>query len=578
MPRLLSAVKVLSVIILVGLVTAGAQTGFQPSDILLNPGFSQGLSCYRDGASGKTSKHGNWRFFLSTDAHSGAYSAEILCDDPNHADCDWAYISTDPVPVTPGRNYHFSLWNKCDAGGFAGLWILDQDDKQLEYQDLNCTGSWESSGTITVDTHIMHNATQMQFRVRTGTATHPAVAVKIDDLSLKYDDDSTPPYQEVDDGGNRTVTWNSSYVSVGGTPYLALGFYDVPLADYTIARNTVGANTILSTDAVTPAYKCFALEGTDFRDSAYSTGLNLVPDSMYTVRLGLDNGTSLGANGTGGEQVLAAAMFATQNHLANIAWNLADEPDLSPVSFHITGMEMSTLATLAHGSMGLHQLPLITAIQNPPMHASEYSGSTDIWETDYAYGYRWPLDYQRIRDAVSAFQPLRPMWFVFDGNPEFDQNGNIVAYHPEEIIPKAFYAVVKGVTGILYFDWQTFNTLNLPGCPVNDPCLLDRAEDVFSELGSIQDVILSGTDVTASVTPPTGVEAIGRSYGGKTYVIAVNPTTGSTGGVFTVAGIGSGHTVTVAFEGRNLLNTQPGGKFTDPQGFAINTRHVYIIN
>jgi hypothetical protein len=158
-----------------------------------------------------------------------------------------------------------------------------------------------------------------------------------------------------------------------------------------------------------------------------------------------------------------------------------------------------------------------------------------------------------LTHATDLFDTIgaRPVWLAQD-----DPNADV-------IVPKAYYAILHGVTGILYFTWQAYQ---------GDDAKMAAAGQVFSELNELSPVIFD-TDVSSDLTPPSGVEAIARSHDGHTYVIAVDPTSTPVSGDFAVAGLAAGTTVTVMFEDRTL--TAADGHFTD--SFAGVARHVYRI-
>jgi hypothetical protein len=57
------------------------------------------------------------------------------------------------------------------------------------------------------------------------------------------------------------------------------------------------------------------------------------------------------------------------------------------------------------------------------------------------------------------------------------------------------------------------------------------AGQAITEIGSLSDAI-TGTDVTSQFTGPAGVSFVGRSAGGKAYVLAVNPSSSDVSGSF----------------------------------------------
>src|SRR5579862_3016829 len=81
----------------------------QPN-FLNNGGFETGLMCYTNWTWSYTGVDfaGDYKFSLSTDAHSGAYSAEISC---GGTDCQRAAIYSNTIPTAaPNLSYTLSLY------------------------------------------------------------------------------------------------------------------------------------------------------------------------------------------------------------------------------------------------------------------------------------------------------------------------------------------------------------------------------------------------------------------------------------------------------------------------------------
>ena len=107
----------------------------QPN-ILVNGHFTYGLQCYGDAAYSR-----GFDFFLSTDAHSPPYAAEIAC---KGSDCRAAAIFTPGIPVTAGRSYLLELYTKCPTGG-SGFIYIPQTTMGTTYEFLSCNDKWNLS-------------------------------------------------------------------------------------------------------------------------------------------------------------------------------------------------------------------------------------------------------------------------------------------------------------------------------------------------------------------------------------------------------------------------------------------------
>lgn len=583
MTRLLQVMRIASVVTLLAIVAA-SQGG--PTNILTNGDFSKGLSCYTQTPVGYTAGDlGDWLFYLSTDVDPGklgGYSTEIFCPGPA-GDCSKAHFATERIPVDSGMTYKLTTTYKCGSGSTADIQVYSNGNGNMYIaeQGLTCDGTWRTTPTALT-------FTPPDGFMEVSFDDFGADFLKVDNIKLTYLNGSVPN-QTVLYGGNpqrAVIPAGSTYVKVDGNPYLALGFYDVPgsVSSFQSARAD-GANTVTTAAApVTPVDKCFNTGQTsqqDYRDWAYLNHLNLLANSIYSVRTGYDNGTK-GQNGTGAEHVMSSMISTYGTHFANIGWILSDEPDINHPTFNVTGAELTTLDGIATQDIGNQNmsLPLFTAFNHatwdPNFINLGYGGATDIWGAE-PYGYsQWQLE---MDNAIGAFtsiqlQPTRPMWFAFDGGLE---NG---VYHPNIIVPQAYYAVVRGVTGILYFDWGAFTaSYPPPTCPSTDPtCLLSDARQVFTELGALttpQGGPLLAGSVLSGLTSQDQLPFVARSYQLQDYVIAVNTSsTQSYQGTFNVPNLPPNTTITVLFEGGRTFQSNTGS-FTDPQGFATLTRHVY---
>lgn len=586
------------------LITIAAAQGYQPTNILTNGDFSKGLSCYSMwscGASGSCSSAssqyagpdwdpGTWMFYLKNDSpYPGGHSGEIIC---NGSRCDsYGRIFTAPIPVDKdsltglSKSYRLTAYYKCANGGTGQIYVTDDHDTHIIGNDsLSCTGSWQQVSFQTF-TPPQNSATMKVV----ASSDHGTSFFEITSLVLTYSD-NTVPYQYIAHTGIRGgLGVNSSgpvpYVLVDSQPYLALGFYGLPPVNYPDALS-YGINTVLSDYSATPTDKCFntapipPLTQTDYRDYAYEHGLNLLPDSIFAVRSGVDNNGSFGDNGTGAEAVFPAIATTYAPHLANIGWLLADEPDFSDVGwFYIASDEFKKLVGIASQQTAL---PLFTVFQHPAFNPlydikpydvppPQPGGSVQVWGAE-PYGDDWDGNgtFIRVDNSIQAFTApgvtRRPIWLALDQN--FDQQNQP---HLELIVPKAYYSVINGVTGLLYFDWKRFNT---------NPGGIQIVQNLFAELRQLSSPILSGT--TVNVTSQEALPVMGRKSfiqtknEWDTYVIAVNlKQTSLAAAHYTITGLQGGLTIDVDF-GSYQLQSTPGG-FVDDHGFPSLSRHVYRI-
>jgi hypothetical protein len=162
-------------------------------------------------------------------------------------------------------------------------------------------------------------------------------------------------------------------------------------------------------------------------------------------------------------------------------------------------------------------------------------------------------DFSGITHAMGVFGTMaaRPVWLAQDA-----PDANL-------IVPKAYFAITQGATGILYFTWSDFQA---------DSTKLAAAQQAFTELGSLQDVVFAPSD-DSEVTATAGISTLARSARGKRYILAVNPTAQTVAADFTVASLPAGAAVNVLFENRTLTSTSGG--FSD--SFAGVARHVYEL-
>ena len=505
----------------------------QPN-ILANGDFTHGLQCYTDWVWSKTGKNyqGDFDFFVSIDAHSPPYAAEIAC---KGSDCLKAAIITGDIPVTEGKSYLLKAYTKCPKDGLGFIYIPHTTTGNTT-KPLTCNGNW--------------NLSRVSFTPAAGQPTFTIYFMDWSPLPLLIDDvvltfsDGTAPKQTWRYPGRRNVSVTPAHVLVDGTPYLALGFASVPYSSYNEVAD-LGANTILGLNELRgPTTECFNT-GKSALDTAYELGLNVLAGTSEETRAGFDNG-KLSPNGSGGLVTLPLTASDYGGHLANIGWFLDDEPDLSEIVW--TRLAPNMLIGEAIELRSKSNLPVLVDFQHahfgPPSVIAPYNGSADIWMSE-PYG----TNFSYVTHATSLFNSIRqrPIWIFQD---------NIAA---NLTVPKAYWAIVNGVTGLIYYDWPDLS---------KDQAGLDAVKQVFSELKSLEGPILGQS---TNVTAPNGIRAMARQHQGKTYIFAVNPNSTPVTGSFTIPGLTDGKKIQVLFEGRTI--TSSTGSFKDT--FDGITRHVY---
>lgn len=498
------------------------------NNILNNSGFENGLMCYSEWVWSNTGQNyvGDYRFSLSSDAHSGAYSLEISC---SGTDCAKGAITSDSIPAPANQSYILNVWAKCPSGGLAAAYIPGMANGDVG-QWLTCDGNWDLN-QVTFETGAAAGYLTYAF-YSYGTSW-----ALIDDVVLTFGD-GTAPQHTVLYPGVRNVSTSGQTVMVDGAPFLSLGFFDVGYNDLGQVAAT-GANTINGLPKYN-ATNCFNTGQTSYLDRLYQLGLNFVPDSTTTAEL------------------VTPTVFPTVTqtyapHLANIAWLLADEPDQSNVGWLY--IPASTFIAEATAARTQTSLPMMADFQKASygttIDIAPYNGSANIWMAE-PYG----ADFSGINNAVNIFNAIqqRPIWLAQD-----DTGASV-------IVPKAYWAVIAGATGIHYFDWDTFKA---------DPPSLTAVEQVFSELKGLNNAIF-GQKMDSLVTAPGGVASMSRfdPAVGTAYILAANNSTQTVQGNFLVQGLTSGQTVSVLYENRTI--TASAGRFYD--SFAGVSRHVYAIN
>jgi hypothetical protein len=503
------------------------------NNILTNSSFETGLMCYSAWVWTPGDNFiGDYHFSLSPDSHSGNSSLEIACTGSN---CVRAAIISQHIPAQNNQAYRLSVWAKCAPGSFNTIHVPATASGDIT-QFLTCDGAWHQN--------------QLSFQTAADFQTGPLKGymyfylfnldkawLRVDDVVLTYGD-GTAPVQAVLHPGVRNTAISGQTLMVDGSPFLSLGFFDVPYSDLAQVAAT-GANTINGLGNYNAA-NCFNLGGVSYLDRIYELGMKFVPDSSSTSRL--QNSASV-----------SSAVAAYAPHLANIGWFLADEPDLAEVYWYY--VPPSTFVTEGSAVKTSTSLPSVADFQRGAWGSTSsvapYNNSTDIWMAE-PYG----PDFSGATHAVNLFNSIqrRPIWFAQD-----DIDASL-------IVPKAYWAVIGGVTGLHYFTWDVFKS---------QPAKLAAATQVFSELNGLTNVIF-GHKMDTMVTSPSGVASMSRfdPASGSAYILAANSTSQNVQGNFTVSGLAAGTPVTVLYENRTI--TANTNSFTDT--FAGVSRHVYAIH
>lgn len=507
---------------------AGLPGPTSAQNILNNGGFETGLMCYGFWTWSLTGVDfaGDYRFTLSTDSHSGNYSLQIACT-PGGTDCWRAAIYTEQIPAVPNQNYTASVWVKCPAGG-GGLFYVTTPDAALGGEWLTCNTTWTANSM-----NFQTGAAPTTFSIYVyNYGTQP---MQIDDLVLTYADGTAPARINLYPG-TRSVSVSGQNVLVDGAPYLALGFFDVPRSDISQVQAT-GANTVHGWGSFSGA-DCFNVGAESYLDAIYDAKMNFVPDSSSASKLDAPG-------------VFPAIMQTFAPHLANIAWFLSDEPDLVEVPV-FDYVPPATFVAEGNAARGAASLPLFADMQHAAWSVAAddapYAPGIDFWMAE-PYG----PDFSSLPHATSLLTSIspRPIWLAQD------------AIDADRIVPKAYWAIVNGATGIFYFSWPAFQ---------QSPSQLSAATQAFSELTTLKSAIF-GSKMDALVTPPAGITTMSRFSNGAAYIMAVNPNPQAVEGKFSVQGMAAGQQVPVMFENRTL--TAGAGGFTD--SFAGVGRHVYSI-
>jgi hypothetical protein len=497
-----------------------------PTNILNNGGFEYGLMCFGNWVWSTTGQDykGDYDFYVSADAHGGKSAIEIRC---NGSDCGWpgkAALESQSFHAAAGQGFKLKVFTKCAPGEMAFFYTPNGPSGDFS-QNLTCSGDW-AANEVDFTTSSANGLVAFSLYYAGTTSGF------FDDAVLTFAD-GTVPVHTVKHPGVRDVSIKGDQVVVDGAPYLALGFYDVPydeLADV----HAVGANTVAF--GVEPLSDCFNDDRGVYADAAYEHGIMVLPDSTTTARLDTPSlyPTVLGRFGS---------------HQANLAFYMVDEPDQDAVTwYYITADKFVAEHDAAKTAT---KLPVFSDLQHASWDAASfdapYAPGVDVFLAE-PYG----DDFSSVAHAAGVFatMPKRPMWLAQD------------PITTDRIVPKAYYAIASGSTGILYFTWAPFR---------DDAGKKAAATQAFAELSSLP---LFASDVTSSVTGPAGVAFIARKSNGKTWIISVNPADANAQGSFVVPGLAAGKKVEVKFENRTI--TSDAGSFSD--SFTGVARHVYVID
>ena len=498
------------------------------TNILNNGGFELGAMCYGqyEWGSNPSNVGTGYAFSLSTtDVHSGTYAAQIAC--VNASDCGFpakAALQVSPSLHTPhSQAYKVSAYTKCLTGDLAYFYTPNAA-AGTTIPNFTCNGAWAANEFTFTSTATDDYIYYALYYAGKGTFL-------IDDVVITYGNGSVPP-QTIKHPGSRATSVTSDAYLVDGKPYLPLGFYQIP-AEQLSAAKAMGVNAVAWGDP-----GCFNTDAPVYADVAYEAGIGLIPESSTTARMGVAS-------------VFPGIMKQLGSHLADIAWYLDDEPDITNIVYQ--PITPTTLGAEYQAIQGASKLPVGVMLQHahydPPSVDQPYQADMDLYLSE-PYGPTW----NGITHSMTVFATMtkRPVWFAMDDGPG-----------AAGIVPKAYYGFIAGGTGLLFFTWSQFQT---------DSTLM-AAGQAITELSSLTDAI-TGNDVTSTVTAPTGIAFIARKSGGKTYILAVNTGSSSVTGNFSLASLTAGQSVTVQFESRTI--TAAAGAFSDT--FPAMSRHVYVVN
>ncbi|MBY0504814.1 MAG: hypothetical protein K2X03_12945 [Bryobacteraceae bacterium] len=464
---------------------------------------------------------------MFTDARSGNYSFEIRC---TGADCYKAAAYSNKIRTQPNQAYRLTLYTKCAPSNTTRVYIPDVATGYI-FQAMNCTGDWAAN---TVNFTTTATAKDFFFYLFDYYGTAGSWA-RFDDMVLTYGDGTTPQTMTMYPG-SRNSRVGSRAIEVDGVPYLDLGFFDVGYDDLAQAA-AMGVNTVHAVYQQ-PSANCYNTGDPSHLDRMFQLGLNFVPHSTTSASMG----SSLHFSGI---------MQRFAPHRSVIAWMLTDEPDQANIPWSYVPPAM--LSAQYNAAKSQTALPLFANFQRagwaPPAEVSAYTQAVDFWMAE-PYG----ASFYSLKHATDQFNSLqkRPIWLAQD------------AIAPPLIVPKAYWAIVNGATGIVYFNWEMFKE-NAP--------LMAAVQQGFGELRQLQNVIFSPS-AEGQVSVSQGLGYMARGTGNSIYVLAVNPETYPVQGKVSMRELVAGQQVRVLFENRTI--TASAGEFTDT--FPGPSRHVYVID
>jgi len=180
-----------------------------------------------------------------------------------------------------------------------------------------------------------------------------------------------------------------------------------------------------------------------------------------------------------------------------------------------------------------------------------YADASDIW-----MGEPYGTDFATLNHAVNLFNSIRtkPIWLAQD-----DIDAPL-------IVPKAYWAIIAGATGIHYFTWEIFK---------KDPAKLAAAQQAFGELKQLKNAIF-GDKLDALVKASAGIVSMSRfdAAANTAYILSANGRAEIINASFAVEGLEAGRTIRVLNEGRSIV--AGAGSFGDT--FAGVSRHVYAVD
>jgi hypothetical protein len=494
-------------------------------NILNNGGFEYGLMCFQ-----KYSWTNDYTHQLSPDSHSGNRSYEIACTGPGcpsatfcfEPGCLKAAAWSNKIPTVPNQDYVLKVYAKCNPGTEARVYI-----EGLVFQKLNCTGDWAEN---TMSFRTLPTSNEFYFYL----FIYGKGWVRFDDVALTYADGTVAGGSI--HNGSRTVSVSQNAVLVDGAPYLALGFFDVNYNDIPQVVS-LGANTTVGLGS-NPSGVCFNTTQKHLLDRAYEFGLNVVPDSTYSAQMR-------------DPSIFPGILQKFGPHKANIAWLLADEPDQAFLPE--TYIDPAIFLAQSKAAKTQTKLPVFADFQRSWSVASEVLPYVPA--VDFFMGEPYGADFQGVTQSTNLFKTLNPslpIWLAQD-----DPDATL-------IVPKAYWAVIKGATGIIYFTWDTFKA---------DAAKLSASQQVFYELRQLKQVLFA-QNIDVQITAPSSIGFTARSNGGSAYILAANPSSQSTPATFQMSTLKAGQQIQVMFENRTI--TANNGSFTDT--FAGISRHVYVFS